>query len=308
MPFQRQSKVHIRNNKVSSEQFNYQFQQKLKVTLKHIQFSTRMTEKEFCDALGTTRNEYDRWLRGEYSLSIINLDSLSKRLALSIDLIYSGKIDFSTLSKQVTKDPISLPERYQNPAHQVALTRSLRSAVDYIGRFHGRQYASLLLSRLQIDPSFLYTDRTYISPLLQLDYIEVLKKESFGIDTIRDMGRYSAFAFKPLLKDQISSVNLNKSAMQTYEAFFTGQSGFFDLFFDHHLLRLGTNRCDFEMTLDPEKNSLFEVEAKKFSFSCQFKIGLTSSLLSLVLNRSAKYKEHSCWFKGDPSCRFELTW
>ncbi len=283
------------------------FDQRLRDTLRRIQFSTKLTEGQFRDILQLNKSDFERFWLGELEVGLSSLAALSQQLSISIDLIFSGNIDYRTLASQNHSNLIALPEKYLKPEHQIALKTSLQGAFEYMVRFHGKNYTESILRRLQVNPDFFYVSGDeFISPVLQADFFNSVEKDGFSTDVFYDMGSYTLHQLKIQLKKK--QIEIPKQTDKLYERFFLNQFGYSDLFFEYKINKLEKNRCIFEIIHPPIKESSLEEEIKKFTFSCQFKIGMISSLTTLIRRKKARFRKTSCWFRGDPSCKFELTW
>src|SRR6478672_4755925 len=102
---------------MNSLTFSEVFNQKLKETLRRIQFSIQLTDGELRNILQINKSDYEKFWSGKSEIELSSLASLSEHLSISLDLIFSGKIDYRALGRQFKSKLPEIPEKYQNPDH-----------------------------------------------------------------------------------------------------------------------------------------------------------------------------------------------
>ena len=298
--------MHLQDHGVISSTPPTLFHHRLKTTLFRIQMTLQMTDPQMSDLLGMNSDSYQSFQNGKGELELTHLKSLEKSISLSLDLIFSGAIDYTSLANRIIHGEISIPERYNQPHQQLALKASLLNCVRYVAHVFGKDYSLRLFSRLQVRPDYLRSSSKWISPLLQLDYFRLLEKEGLNYNIGLEMGRFAAPALARI--PRISDAVRRASISEFFECLFVQRPIAFDRLFEYRIQALDSSSCTFEIIPQAEKNDLFHGEISDCSFFCQYKIGLFSSLVTLFFLQKKNFTELSCWFKGDSCCQFKIEW
>lgn len=282
------------------------FNLKLARTVENVREAIGVDHYTMSNILAMTLDDYQLARICKKDFPVDSLIGLCEEVDLSINLLFSGKIDFAALRKSYFSDKVVWPEQYADPSHFLARSRGVQSVLKFMSRTYTPEFCKMILRRLQLKSFYFQDQEQFLSPQIGADLVFELSKEGATEGDFRSMGEASF----ELLKN--SGLGKVLSGAKSPRALFglaqdNGMS-WFDRFFEYRIIQLREDGCI--MTSTPQEMSfdLFHSKDLGNKQMCYFKQGVFRSIIGCVGYDFAELRESECFYEGASHCVYHLSW
>ena len=282
------------------------FQERLRRTVVRIRDSIGVERQVFQEMLGMTASRYSTIVMQRDEFTIQELQSLANAVALDLDLLLQGHVDYSALAQQFRGDRSILPERYAEKTQRFGRAKAAQVIFAHLSAYHGEEFGRAYFRRFQLQPETFENAADFIHPLISIDLIGEFTKEGYSEAQIRSVGTMTFGTSPPQLRRQLAGM---KDPRALYAYFLEGVIPLmYDRMSEYQITRLTSTGCTVVTRTREEAQNSFGRAIIDSRETCLYRQGVFSSVLGHLRTRFGTIHETTCIHRGDAQCTIEVTW
>ncbi len=276
-------------------------------TFEKIRTVLSLDDESFARLLGIELAQFEELKLSEILLEPQHIYSISTRLNLSADDIFSGDIDYEALKDVFKNNSFTLPKKYEIKNQKLSTVRGIRTIIQFIRNFYDDNLAKVIFSKFQVCPDdFLTCKHKYISSHLSNDILIELKNFGFSNTHFILMGQETFNTMKGNLKEHLSD---QSTPAGVYSCLVEEVIPlYYDNLMDYKIEEIYLDRaivsmCPSEMSFDIFQDSV------PFGRELEYYLkGAFSSILKTISPFSADVKSLVDFSKYSKKSIFEVSW
>ncbi|MGK5090364.1 hypothetical protein WDW86_22695 [Bdellovibrionota bacterium FG-2] len=286
---------------------SHSFNQRLSHTLFGLQDALDIDAPVFSLMIGVSGIRYHELRTGRSEVSVQELYTLAQGLDVNFGQLMEGQLDLKLLRQRLRGGPDLLPEAYADKNHHFARSITPKVIHTHLATYHGSAFARSLFRRLHVTPELFENLTDYISPMIPGDILNHLcEEERYTDEQIRGIGTMTF----PIMPRAVSETLRNlRTPQRLYQYMFEiVVRQMYDRFSNYQIEQMTEAYCRMKVTISDEAQTAFGRKIVDYRACCLYRQGVMSSFLAHLTGNFAKVREHSCLYRGDPHCSFDIDW
>lgn len=283
--------------------FNQVKKPALNETLERLRIVSGFENEDWLDLLQINWKDYALIRAGVKNLPEKALSNLSGHFNIDAKKLINRDVDFKIIQIKSDEKAWELPYVYSYATH--GRSRTTITSFDYLEKFHGWRVRYDVLKHLGLSESILTNPFDQISMKVITDAFAYMAKRQFRAADFYTMGMYTYVGnANTILAEHYAKL---KNPQEILEHMIGQCLQFYEKNCIYRFIKFDQQQAVVEVMSDPRVADEMNVRHLGNEHICCLKAGWLASVPLYLGQQPLKVVHTSCVHKGDPTCRFEIT-